>query len=321
MKLLLLSDQHLALFKNEKFESQKKNFFETIIQFFASLFGNRDRRLMEKMADVVLDEDIDVAIFNGDFAEASRTERGMNTNRDLEIISQLRDVTLKTLGILVACFNLGNHESGYDLPLCTDLEKGINLTALKNFFTFAGWKNLYHSFILENCRCIFVPYVFSEHHAKDFDLQAMKDEYLQSMSRELLESIPTVLFVHDPDSFADEKLLNLIRQHRESIKFIFFGHYHSWINLISLRILSTIYGNDSFRLLQSILNLVFLGLAKGDREIVRKLGEYFRERRDIPGIIKELGAILIPAPSGTFGIGGGYFYTLDIEKMELKKHK
>ena len=34
MKLLLLSDQHLALFKNEKFESQKKNFFETIIQFW-----------------------------------------------------------------------------------------------------------------------------------------------------------------------------------------------------------------------------------------------------------------------------------------------
>jgi hypothetical protein len=67
--------------------------------------------------------------------------------------------------------------------------------------------------------------------------------------------------------------------------------------------------------------LVFLKLAGGDKEIVRKLGEYFCKRKNIPGIIKELNAILIPAPSGTFGIGGGYFYTLDCETGILRKHK
>lgn len=320
MKLLLLSDLHETPFKEEKFKTQKKNFFEMIIQFFANLFAGKEKRMVKRIAEVVKEEGIKLGVFNGDFAEASRTERGMNTDRDLSVIKNMRDSMLAMLGLKSGEFNIGNHESGYNLPLCTDSEKGINSKAISNFLEFAGWKDSYHSFVAGGCKCVFVPYIFSEEHAKDFDMKAFQEEYLLSMNLDLSQDIPVILFVHDPDSFGNEELLELIRYHRSRVKMIFFGHYHSWINLLSMKVLGGIYVNDSLKALQLVLDYVFSKLAKGDMEIVHKLGEYFRARRNIPGIIKELGAILIPAPSGTFGIGGGYFYTLDIEKMELKKH-
>lgn len=319
---ILLSDLHLAPFRAQKFESQKMNHIEALIQFFAKKFEDpqKEEKMLRRIRNVIEREGIQVGNFNGDFMESLRTERGMSTKEDLEKMRELRIKILKQLGLLWGWFNLGNHESGYDLPLATDPERGINKAAIDNFLLFINREELYHSFFMDGCKIIFIPYIFSEEKARDFDLNQMKREFLSKMTEDLKEDVAIMLFVHDPDSFDDKQLLSLIRANRSKIKFIFFGHYHSWINLFFMRIMSTIYSVKMYGVCRLVLNKIFLIVAKGDSRIVEELGKYFYKRRNIPRIIKELGAILIPAPSGTFGIGGGYM-VLDIEKVTIKKHK
>ncbi|HBI34297.1 MAG TPA: hypothetical protein DEA43_01910 [Candidatus Moranbacteria bacterium] len=319
---ILLSDWHLAPFRVEKFLTQKRNFIEIIIQYFAKKFEDKEKeaKMLESIRLVVKKENIKVGYFNGDFMESRRTERGMNTTEDLEKALELKAYIMKKLGLILAFFNLGNHESGYDLPLCTDAEKGINWQAIKNFLVFTEAEELYCSFYEDNSKLIFVPYIFSEEKARDFDLDAEKKIFLGRMREDLKEDIPTILLVHDPDSFDDVELLGLIRENREKIKFIFFGHYHSWINLFFMRIMVNVYGRILLFPFRCFVDLFFFALTKGDVHIVRELGIYFRKRKNIPTIIRELGAVLIPAPTGTVGIGGGYL-VLDLGKGTYEKKK
>lgn len=315
---ILLSDWHLAPFRAEKFRTQKKNFFETVIQFFALRSEKKEGRMLERMRRIVKKEGIKAGYSNGDFMESRRTERGMNTFEDLAMACQKKEMVKEKLGLEEWDSNMGNHESGYNLPLCTDPEAGINLQAIKNFLVFTGRDELYYSFFADGCKIIFVPYIFSEEMALDFDLVEEKRKFLEKMRLDLAEDVPAILLVHDPDSFDDIELLDLIWANRNKIRFIFFGHYHAWINLLAMRILSVIYSVPWLGVCRRILYVVFLKLAKGDRRIADKLVEYFYKRRNIPAIIKELGAILIPAPGGTFGIGGGYL-VLNVEKGTVKK--
>lgn len=318
---ILFSDLHLAPFRREKFLTQKKNFFEIIIQYFAKKFEKKDKeeKMLNKIRKIIKHENIKKGYFNGDFMEARRTERGMNTSEDLNIACRLRNYILQKLGLEEGEFNLGNHESGYDLPLSTDEERGINRKAIDNFLLFAGRHELYHSFCEDGLRFIFIPYIFSEDRARDFNLKAEKRKFIIRLKQDLSKNIPTILLVHDPDSFDDATLLKVIRKNRDKIKFIFYGHYHSWINLTGMRILIAIYTNKWLYLVRQILNRIFLKLAKGDERIVNEMGKYFRKRKNIPALIKELDAILTPAPTGTFGIGGGYL-VLDSEKKTVKKY-
>jgi hypothetical protein len=318
---ILISDPHLAPFRAEKFLTQEKNFIEAVIQYFASKFEDKEReaKIFASIRLIIEKEGIKVGYFNGDFMESRRTERGMNTREDLEMMCQLRVRVFKEIGIEDGEFNLGNHESGYDLALGTDPERGINLAAIKNFLIFVRREELYHSFYVDGCKVIFVPYIFSEEAARDFDLGAEKKKFLAKMQQDLVENIPTILLVHDPDSFDDPELLQLIRENRDKIKFIFYGHYHSWINLFFMRILSRIYSSQNLGACRWILDRIFSKLAKGDTRIVEELGKYFSKRKNITAIIKELGATLTPAPSGTFGIGGGCL-VLDCEKGKVKKY-
>jgi hypothetical protein len=278
--------------------------------------------MLESMRKVAEREGITAGYFNGDFMESRRTERGMSTKEDLEKMCELKAWVMRMLGLLTAFFNLGNHESGYDLALCTDVGKGINRKAIENFLIFSGREELYFSFLVDGRKIIFVPYIFSEENARDFDLDAEKKKFLVKMREDFKEDIPTILLVHDPDSFDDADLISLIRENKEKIKFIFFGHYHSWINLFFMRIMIKIYSNAFLAPLRWLLNLFFFALTKGNMRIVRELGKYFRKRKNIPGIINELGAILIPAPSGCgiFGLGGGYLI-FDVETGSCEKKK
>lgn len=89
-----------------------------------------------------------------------------------------------------------------------------------------------------------------------------------------------------------------------------------------MRILVRIYSLPWLILARWITSFIFFLLAKGDRNIVRELGKYFRKRKNIPAIIKELGAILTPAPSGTLGIGGGFLIAdLKEDGIEIRKIK
>jgi len=319
---IILSDLHSAPFRGEKFLTQKKNFIEIIIQYFAKKFEGKDKeeKMFNKIRKIIKRENIKKGYFNGDFMEARRTERGMNTSEDLNMACRLRDYLLQKLGLEKGEFNLGNHESGYDLPLGTDSEKGINRKAIDNFLLFAGRQELYYSFCEDGFRFIFIPYIFSEDKATDFNLKAEKRKFIVKMKKDLSKNMPTILLVHDPDSFDDAKLVRVIQKNRDKIKFIFYGHYHSWINLAGMKILIAIYTDKWLYPVRQILDKIFLKLAKGDERIVDEMGKYFRKRKNIPALIKELGAILTPAPTGTFGIGGGYL-VLDSEKRTIRKYK
>lgn len=316
MKIALFSDGHEQPFRKEKFESQTLNPIEWLIMLLGFFSRRRKEAFCELARKKIKELQIKMGIFNGDFAESWRTERGMNTDDDLEAISDLRDSTLAQLGLPHAEFNMGNHESGYNLPLCTDSQRGINQDALRNFFQFARWKALYHSFILDGCRIAFIPYIMSEDSVRGFDLSGMKGEILFGLENDLenpgIDKV--VLFVHDPDSFADPELLRIVRENRSKIKLILFGHRHSQLNVSIDGFLVRVY---NFRRWMPIRWAIsgMIALLKWDSGMPRKMSEYYSKRRDISDIIKELGAVLIPSPES------GRFLVLDTEMMELTEYK
>jgi hypothetical protein len=141
------------------------------------------------------------------------------------------------------------------------------------------------------------------------------------MRLDLRDSIePIIIFIHDPDSLMDEKLLNLILQNKEKVKAIFYGHYHSQVNLFFAKVLVKIFNCWWLFFPRIMLNIIFWIASGRDMRIVRELGRYFHSRKNIPKLIKELDMVLIPAPTGMFGIGGG-FLVLKLEDGEVKFEK
>ena len=143
------------------------------------------------------------------------------------------------------------------------------------------------------------------------------------MRQDIKNSVePIIIFIHDPDSLMEVGLLEIIRSNRRKIDAIFYGHYHSEVNLFFAKIMVTIFNSWWLIIPRIFLSIIFWIVSGRNMRIVRELGKYFRSRKNIPKIIKELGAILIPAPTGMFGIGGG-FLTLEIEdgNFQIKKHK
>jgi len=320
---ILLSDLHIAPFKEEKFKTQQKNFIEWIIQFFANVLQKKEKNIYEKMKKVVGEKMINVGISNGDLMESVATERGWATKQDVEAAKEVVQELKNNLSLKKLELNMGNHESGYILPLSTDNNGGVSLQSVRNFLVVAKRDKLYHSFLLEGFQFIFVPYLFTEQVAKDFDLSKEKKKFLTEMEKEFsFSKTPIILFVHDPDSLMDEDLLSLIRVNRKKIKAIFYGHYHSWMNLFFSKILVNIFNCWWLLPLRMLANAIFWIISGKDMRIVRVLGKYFQLRKNIPAIIKELKMTLIPAPTGMFGIGGG-FLVLEISdngKLEIIKY-
>lgn len=320
---IAVSDQHIQPFKAEKFKTQRRNFVEILIQKFTEFFGGRTEKMYQLMADVIKAEKISIGIFNGDFMESSATERGLYTERDLEVVRHMLATEKAKLGLEEIQLNMGNHESGYNLPLSTDPQCGISKKSVENFLALTERDNLYYSFKLDGYTIIFVPYIFSEDTARDFDLQKEKDDFLLKFQSELESSDRVILFVHDPDSFDDKQLIKLVRENRQAIKMIFYGHYHSWINLFFTKLLILIYTRWFLIFPRWFFFNPIIWLAAGrDKEKIGKISKYFRKRRNIPRIIKELDAILIPAPGGMYGIGGG-FYVINLSdngSYRIEKH-
>jgi predicted phosphodiesterase len=318
---ILLSDIHEQPFREEKFKTQKKDWIESFIQFFAD---KKREEPIEKIKRIIEEQEVDVVVTNGDLSESSATERGMNSERDfdasIKVLTKWSEKLKKKIRI-----NGGNHEFGYDLPLSSDPQAGIRRESVSNFLKLAGWDSIYHSELLDDgYKIIFVPYIFSEESAYDFDIKDLQKIFLLSMEQDLkANSHPAILFIHDPDSFDHEGLTNLIRDYKNHIKIIFYGHYHSWVNLLGAKILIAIFNKWWLIAIRPIISTIFYFLSKRDVVRTKKVKVYFQKRKNVPKLIKEFGAILIPAPNGMFGIGGG-FLTLDLRSdgsYKIEKHK
>lgn len=321
--ILLFSDTHKTPFSTEKFKTQKKNFIEWIIQFFANVLQKKEKNIYEKMKKVVDERMIKVGISNGDLMESVATERGWATEKDATAVKEAVQELENSLNLKKFELNMGNHESGYILPLSTDNEGGISIGSVKNFLTVAKRDKLYHSFLLNGLRFIFVPYLFTEQVAKDFDLNKEREKFLKEMKKDIsLSTEPVILFIHDPDSLMNEGLLNLIQTNRKKIKAMFFGHYHSKVNLFFSRMLIAVFNCWWLFPIKASATVFFWIISGRNTRIVRELDKYFKSRKNIPRIIKELEMVLIPAPTGMFGIGGG-FLVLEISdngKLEIIKY-
>jgi hypothetical protein len=319
---LATSDLHKQPFRSEKFKSQKRNFIEIAIQFLAKIFSHKEKRMYQLMAKVCREEKVDIGIINGDFMESMRTERGLETQQDLETAFWEKRQMELLLGVNLM-LNAGNHELGYILPLSTDSGGGISKDSINNFLRLAERKELYYSFIAEGFRIIFVPYLFTEEKAKDFNIELEKSKFLEKMKKDLIADNPVVLFIHDPDSLDDKGLFYLIDKNRKNIKLIFCGHYHSEINLYFTKILIKIFNSRKFELIRWIFKkMVWLASSRNDL-LVQRVEEYFQKRKNIPSLIKEFNIKIIPAPGGMYGIGGGFF-VLDLRSdgtYSVKKHK
>lgn len=258
-----------------------------------------------------------LGVYGGDFAEARWCERGMSTLGDVVKFGELRVWLMMKLGLRRMEFNMGNHESGYDLPLCTDPERGVNEDAIRNFQEFSGWKlPYYHSFLVGRTKMIFVPYFMTEKAAWDFDLDAFKGEFLFCLHRDLEKDDfdKAVLFVHDPDSFLNERLLEIMRENFDKIGRIFIGHRHSESNLRTDKLLCSIYNRRALRPVSWLISGL-LAVLKMDATIFGKMAEYYRMRENIPQLIFGLGMVLIPSPES------GRFLVLDTKTLEVETYE
>lgn len=318
---ILITDLHEQPFKEEKFKTQRKNIIERFIQFFANKNRKKEKAIALIKAEIE-ERKIGTAITNGDFSESKATERGMETQEDRITAQEVESEYRQKLGLKKIIRNGGNHEFGYNLPLGTDPKRGIRWQSIQNFMQIAGWEDIYHSVSVCGYKLIFIPYIFSEEEAYDFDIRLVQIRFLKKMKADLESDMPIILFVHDPDSFDHRGLLKLIRDYKSRIKVIFFGHYHSWINLLVTKILVDVYVKWWLILPRILINIIIL-LLTGEIKKVEKISAYFRKRKNIPKLIKDLGATLIPAPTGMFGIGGG-FLILNINDdgtYSIEKHK
>ncbi|HLN19042.1 MAG TPA: hypothetical protein VK255_02620, partial [Patescibacteria group bacterium] len=217
--------------------------------------------------------------------------------------------------------NVGNHELGYELPLTTDPMAGISKKSIRAVLEVYGRDNLYHSFVQEGIRFIFLPYLFAEESAVDLDLDILKQELLADMLQDLLKNEPVIIFLHDPDALCYRPLLGMLRIFRQKIKMVFCGHLHASeilsIFCVLIKIQNSILG-------AWISGIIFLLMwAAFDFRIAKKIYRYFRERKNLPGLVKEFNIQVIPAPGGMMGLGGG-FLTLNINDdgtIELEKHR
>jgi len=319
MKILLTSDWHKTPFKEEKFQTQKKNLGERIIQFLGGIGADA---VMEQMEKVIREKVISIVIHNGDMMESSRNERGLSTSKDLQEAMKIRDTFISESGVNRFILNAGNHELGYVLPLSTDPNGGISSMSMYNFVELAGCDGDFFQVVLvDGFKIILIPYLFSEDEAAiGHDLLLWKKVFLRNLKRELSESESTVLLLHDPDSLADENLLRLISLYREKIKLIFCGHYHAEATLRFVKWLVRIF-NSSWLLPIRCLVMLSLWPVFG-WPIAKAIREYFRKRKNIPDLIKELNVQIIPAPGGMLGFGGGFLILNLFEdgKFEIEKH-
>lgn len=258
---------------------------------------------------------IKTMIHNGDLQENTFNERGITTEEDLASARSILDNAEQSFGVKIF-LNAGNHETGYHKtaqPLATDPEGGASVGSIINFLKLTQREELYHSFVLGECRIIFIPYLLTESFGKNLDVENVKDKILGALLRDLHSSQKTIMFIHDPDSLMNKRLANLIRTYKP---LVFCGHYHAnfslWVNKILIKIFCWKLLAPLRLITRLALNVIF------DSEISLAVQKYYQKRRIVPALMKEFDVQIIPAPDGMLGFGGG-FLVLDLETLEIER--
>lgn len=314
---ILISDLHETPFRDVKFESQKYGLGEAAIQQAAK--RNKSKQVLWEAKKLIAANRIPFVISGGDFMEAECTERGWQTEDDVAEARKALSCASSFLGAEII-ENIGNHETGYELPLTTDPEAGISLQSISNTLKTLGRESLYHSLVHKGFRFCFLPYLFMEKRGVDFDIEKLKTELVRMFERDLEKPEPTILFLHDPDSLCYEPLLEIVREHKENgkIKLIFCGHFHARETLGFFNLLVKCFNGPWW--IQWLSGLISIITWKAfSLDIAKRVQKYFVERRQLPAILKELGVTIIPAPGGMMGIGGG-FLVLNMETLKVKKY-
>ncbi|MDI6778169.1 MAG: metallophosphoesterase [Patescibacteria group bacterium] len=314
---ILLSDLHISPFREEKFKTQKLNPIEWLIQLFADLLKKKEEQVFVEMMKIARERDITLGIVNGDLMESSATERGIWKETDYKAARKVKRWLEKLLRIKIL-LNMGNHESGYNLPLSSDPKAGISLKSLRNFLRLTGRTELYHSFELEGFWIVFIPYLFTEDHAVDFDIEKEKANFLKKMAKDFQKNEKIVVFTHDPDSLDDPGLRHILLANREKIKLFFCGHYHSLVTLGFVKALIAIFNVPILFPYRWTLRLLLWYATSGNGVMVKKIEAYFQKRKNIPRLMRVLNVRVIPGPTGMFGMGGG-FLTVNLETLEVKR--
>lgn len=116
----------------------------------------------------------------------------------------------------------------------------------------------------------------------------------------------------------DEKLTELLREHKQKISLIFCGHYHADFTKLVNKVLINIFSWKPLLPLlvvtRMILNILF------SNKVSSNVEKYYKKRTKIPALLTEFGVRIIPAPGGMMGFGGG-FLILDLETLEIKKYR
>ena len=313
--LLLTSDWHETPFAQVKFETQKESLGEKIIQL---LGGAGKPEVMKKMAEILKMLEITIVVNNGDLQENSKNEQGIVISDDSRSVHSIVENFERRHKVRML-LNGGNHELGYDKtsqPLATDPNGGISSESIANFTKLVGSGGLYQSFLIYGYRIVLIPYLITEKCAKNFDIESEKTRILHGLLRDLQDEEKVILFIHDPDSLMDQRLVNLIREHKHNISLIFCGHYHAQLTLTAVRWLIRI---CNWKILTPIRWMLRLMLKIAfDSEISKAVQESYRERKEIPSLMDEFDVQIIPAPGGMLGFGGG-FLTLELDTLEVTK--
>lgn len=321
-KIVITSDWHLKPFAKSKFKSQKWS----LVEWFISWFGGcrRGSDFLLGLICFVQRENVHNLIMNGDFQENTFNERGLSIDIDVDHMKGFLE-TFEERGEIKVRINAGNHELGYNLPLSSDNQAGISEKSVQNFLTIVGRERLFYTFLIDGKRFIFIPYLFSENIEAEWFLR-IKADFIEELEIAIQgSSEPIVLIFHDFDSLNDSKLSSMIEtcHQKGGVEKVFCGHNHArWgfvVNQLLIRLSSSKWTIPFYVIFSPLLMLIGRVLHK-DWMLFEKIRKYYNGKRSVLKWAKKLKPIVIPAPNGLFGFGGGILiYDTETGEVILEK--
>lgn len=260
---------------------------------------------------------IDYVFFGGDMV-TGYGERGLVGPDSPEHISRFKKILDQTfLRDVPKKYIAGGHELGYRLPLSWDIpEGGLNERAIEVFESefnelfYTVDKGQYKFIVLSSG----LELTEGEPHITD-KIKTKKKEQAEFYKDEITYIEPgrkVVLMLHDPDAL--RQMFDFLGKNLDKIEKTFTGHNHAqWVNKIYPYLCKV----ASLRALQMPLEKIINRQFPGKGKLVL---DYFKANKENNKIWKAVKLMIIPAPGGMMGKGGGFLIADLKEKgIEVKK--
>ncbi len=324
-KIILTSDAHWGEkeyddLTQDKFKPREKRSTPEIpdATLLDTIF-NRYRQGNERRFEVLLKEiqkvgEVEYLFFGGDMV-SGYGERGLSGPRSQEAINKFKSVLDQFIQPNIARkYVAGGHELGYRLPWSWDAQGGLNEIAIEMFE--GNFNQLFFTFQEEQYKFVILSsdlelLTDDSDGATDKILRKKKEqqEFYKDTISEAKKDERIVLLIHDSDAL--NTMFDFLGKHLSKIEKTFVGHHHAqWVT-----------GLQKYLYLLASSSLGTKSLEFLKQYVAESSLQHLLQKKDNGKIWKQVKMVTIPAPGGSFGVGGGFLVgRLGENGLEIQKH-